>query len=85
MGVYRKDVEEADKIYFMGWLDKTISGNKATPNNLEKTRLLLGQDAYVRCKAKNVSSRWTDDVKKAQFNDLTNQRIYIVRTMHGLT
>ncbi|NEN83073.1 DUF6037 family protein [Paenibacillus elgii] len=63
---YRKDVEEADKIYFMGWLDNTTNDKKVTPKNLEKTRLLLGKDAYKRCNAKNVSSRWTDDIKKAQ-------------------
>ncbi|WP_195571769.1 DUF6037 family protein [Paenibacillus sp. 1001270B_150601_E10] len=66
IAVYRTDVEEADKIYFMGWLDNTINGNKVTLKNLEKTRLLLGDDAYIRCKAKNVSSRWTDEIKKAQ-------------------
>ncbi|MGG1518476.1 DUF6037 family protein [Paenibacillus oryzisoli] len=66
IAVYRKDVEEADKIYFMGWLDNTINGKKFTTKNLEKTRLLLGKDAYVQCKAKNVSSRWTDDINKAQ-------------------
>ncbi|MBB6670063.1 DUF6037 family protein [Cohnella nanjingensis] len=66
LAVYRKDVEESDKIFFMGWLDNKANDNKVTPKNLEKTRLLLGRDAYFRCKAKNVSSRWTDDIKKAQ-------------------
>ncbi len=62
---YRKDVEEADKIYFMGWLDNTTNDNKVTRKNLEKTRLLLGNDAYKRCNAKNVSSRWNDVIKKS--------------------
>ncbi|MGM1049998.1 MAG: DUF6037 family protein [Bacillota bacterium] len=51
---------------FVPWLDNTTKDNKVTPKNLEKTRLLLGNDTYKRCNTKNVSSRWTDDIKKAQ-------------------
>lgn len=28
--------------------------------NLEKTKELIGEDAYLRCKKCNISSRWTD-------------------------
>ncbi len=62
---FRRDVEEASKVYFCGWRDNTVRGDNVTEKNLLKTRELLGQKAYERCKAKNISSCWTDDPKKA--------------------
>lgn len=62
---YSKDIEDSEKVYFMGWLDNEKAGNKVRDLNLEKTRRLLGYDAYVLCKQKNISSRWTDDKAKA--------------------
>lgn len=68
---YRRDVEESDKIYFWGWIDheKNRSENhdykgNVSDKNLEKTRKLLGYKAYLRCKEKNISSKWTDDESK---------------------
>ncbi len=63
---YRRDVEESDKIYFMGWLDNDKQAHRVTEQNLQKTRRLLGFDIYEACKRKNISSRWTDDRKLAQ-------------------
>lgn len=63
---YRRDVEEADKIWFCGWRDNTSEGKHVTSMNLIKTRRWLGEQAYLRCKEKNISSRWTDDKTKAK-------------------
>ena len=57
---YYRNVEEADKIYFFGWLNNDICGKKVSLKNLEKTKLLLGFKVYEICKAKNMSSKWTD-------------------------
>jgi len=61
---YRSNVEESEKIYFWKWLDNTKQGNKASKENLEKTKKLLGIKAYELCKKKNISSCWTDDKNK---------------------
>ncbi|WP_028401076.1 DUF6037 family protein [Ectobacillus panaciterrae] len=65
VALYRRDVEEADKIYFWGWLSHETTGKNVRPENLEKTRILLGVDAYEACKRNNISSKWTDDKRKA--------------------
>lgn len=57
---FRRDVEESDKIYFVGWRDNKTRGHKVSKENLEKTRKLLSKEAYEMCKKKNVSSRWSD-------------------------
>lgn len=62
---FRRDVEEADKVYYCGWRDNTVRGETVTEKNLRKTRELLGQKAYERCKAKNLSTCWTDNREKA--------------------
>lgn len=62
---YRRVVEEADKIYFYGWRNNQIRGDKVSPENLEKTRILLGNKAYDICKRKNISSRWIDKKENA--------------------
>ncbi|WHX41193.1 DUF6037 family protein [Mesobacillus sp. AQ2] len=59
VAVYRDKVEEADKIYFIKWRDNTKTGKNVSLKNLEKTRLLLSYDAYLMCKAKNISSCWS--------------------------
>ncbi|CAE6811614.1 hypothetical protein R69658_05432 [Paraburkholderia aspalathi] len=66
LATYRRDVEESAKIWFCGWLDNTTTGNHVTPENLNKTRRWLGEKAYLRCKERNISSRWTDDPSKAK-------------------
>ncbi|MGD7175490.1 DUF6037 family protein [Ralstonia pseudosolanacearum] len=62
---FRRDVEEAHKVYYCGWRDNTVRGETVTDKNLLKTRELLGQKAYERCKSKNLSTCWTDDREKA--------------------
>lgn len=70
LAAYRRDVEEAAKVYFCGWLDNATAGNRVTLENLAKTRLWLGEKAYIRCRDRNISSRWTDDPKKAKSIEL---------------
>jgi hypothetical protein len=62
---YRHIAEESDKIYYRSWLDNDIRGNHVKEKNLDKTRKLLGEVAYLRCKDKNISSCWTDRADKA--------------------
>ena len=61
---YRNNVEESDKIYFLKWLDNTKQNNQVSDDNLKKTKDILGQQAYLRCKKKNISSCWTEDSTK---------------------
>lgn len=63
---YRSVAEEADKIYFIGWRDNTKRGEQVGSSNLEKTRRLLGNRAFERCKQKNISSCWTDNKSAAK-------------------
>ena len=63
---YCRDIEEADKIYFVGWRphpDPEV--RDVTKRNLEKTRRLLGEVAYLRCREYRISTAWTDDPEKA--------------------
>ena len=58
---YRQDAKESDKRYFWFWrlhMDSTKSS--VTKANLEKTRLLLGEEAYKQCKTYIISSVWTN-------------------------
>lgn len=59
VAVYRKNVEEAEKIYFVGWINHKEGKGKASPENLDKTRQLLSYEAYITCQNKNISSRWS--------------------------
>ena len=57
----RTNIEEEDKIYFLGWFDHVAhpkTGN-VTGDNLTKTRRLLGKDAAEYCATHNISTRWT--------------------------
>jgi hypothetical protein len=58
VALYRSVAEESDKIYFCGWRDNDKRGHEV--RNLDKTRALLGETAYQRCRQKNISSCWTD-------------------------
>lgn len=62
---YRKIVEEENKIYFLKWIPHDGIKSNAKPENLEKTRLLIGEEAYRTCKERNISSGWTDNPKYA--------------------
>lgn len=50
-------VDESDKIYFKGWKNHFTDGRQV--RNLEKTRELLGYDAYIFCRDHNISSCWS--------------------------
>jgi len=65
IGTYRKKYEESEKIYFIGWRDNNIRNESVRPRNLEKTRTLIGEDAYNRCKDNNISSCWAGDPSRA--------------------
>jgi len=62
---YYPDIEEADKVHFCGWLDNNKQGYNVTPDNLNKTRRLLGQRIYEFAKRRNQSTKWTHIESKA--------------------
>lgn len=64
IAVYRADLEEANKVYFYGWKDNTITNENVRPENLEKTRVLISAKMYEICKRKNISSKWTANKNK---------------------
>ena len=59
IAVYRNNVEESDKIYFVKWRDNKKAGHQVSVENLKKTKLLLSNAAYLMCKEKNISSCWS--------------------------
>lgn len=63
--VYRRDVDEAHKVFFCGWRDNTVRGEHVTETNLDKTLKLLGRRARDFCARHNTSSCWTDDRARA--------------------
>jgi len=66
IAVYRSVAEEEDKIYFLGWRNNDIRSETVSNTNLQKTKDLLGFNAYKCCLSKNISSCWTDDPDKAK-------------------
>ncbi len=59
IALYKRDkIEEKDKIYFKGWRRHDTDGKHA--RNLEKTKELLGDEAYAICCKYNISSCWSD-------------------------
>lgn len=60
------NVEEADKIYFVRWLNHDGIKSNVSPENLEKTKHLLGYKYYEYCSSRNISSCWTDNPTKAK-------------------
>ncbi|MCV2521956.1 DUF6037 family protein [Bacillus velezensis] len=62
---YRKIVEEENKVYFYKWIPHDGIKSNVSHENLEKTRLLIGEEAYLTCKERNISSGWTDNPKYA--------------------
>lgn len=65
MVYFRRNVEEAHKIYLCGWQDNTLRGKHVTSANLEKTRAWIDEATYLWCKKYNISTCWTDDSSKA--------------------
>ena len=65
VAIYRRDVKDADKIFFCGWRNNIARGENVTEENLHKTFKILGQRAHDSCKRRNTSSCWTDAEKRA--------------------
>ncbi|MDP1771781.1 MAG: DUF6037 family protein [Methylobacter sp.] len=61
-----RDVEEANKIYFLGWLPHDGIRSKPSADNLAKTKRICGHVTYNTCLRHHISSRWTDIEKLAQ-------------------
>jgi len=61
-----RDVEEAHKIYFLGWLQHDGIRSKPSLDNLAKTKRICGHATYNTCVRHHISSRWTDIEKLAQ-------------------
>lgn len=57
-------VLEPEKHYFRGFQENT-GGSAVSPQNLEKTRLLLGSEAETLCRKLNFSSVWSADSEKS--------------------
>ncbi|EOR22390.1 hypothetical protein A499_18414 [Niallia nealsonii AAU1] len=57
IATFRSDIEESDKVYFIGWKNHTV--RSVSLENLDKTRKLLSFQAYNMCKRKNISSCWS--------------------------
>ncbi len=55
-----RDVEEPDKIYFVGWLTHDGVHYNVSATNLQKTLRLCGPTAHALCQQLNISSRWSD-------------------------
>ncbi|KQQ18752.1 hypothetical protein ASF48_17695 [Rathayibacter sp. Leaf299] len=55
-----RQIEDAEKIYFIGWRYHG-AGSHVSFANLEKTRVLLGEEFHHRCRDGNISSCWSDD------------------------
>ncbi|MFC3654562.1 DUF6037 family protein [Xanthomonas hyacinthi] len=64
---YGAHLDEADKPYFLGWLDNNLTPpNRVSDANLDKTRRCFGQRIRDICQRTNQSSRWTADPSKAR-------------------
>ena len=58
---HKRDATGSDGRFFMGWRRNGDFGDvRPTNRNLTKTRTLLGEAAYERALAENLSSSWTD-------------------------
>lgn len=62
----RRDVEDAHKIYFLGWLPHDGVRSSPTTSNLAKTMRICGHATYNTCLRNHISSRWTDIKELAQ-------------------
>jgi len=56
-----RDVEDADKIYFLCWRTHDGRTSKPSAQNLTKTKRICGTAFHDRCKKYHISSCWTDD------------------------
>lgn len=66
IATYKKDIEESDRLYFCGFIDQSKTGHNV--RNLEKTRTLMGEQAYQICKRKRISTKWTDKASADKYS-----------------
>lgn len=64
----KRNIEEANKVYFCGWKINS-AGKNVTDKNFEKTQSAFGKEKAIFSRSKNISSRWTErsneeDIKK---------------------
>lgn len=67
-----RDIEEAEKIYFLGWYKNPV-GKFVRDENLEKTSIAFGKHIADISKTTNRSSCWTDEEgleNMEAFNDI---------------
>lgn len=62
----RRDVEDANKIYFLGWLPHDGVRSHPSASNLAKTKRICGHATHDTCLRHHISSRWTDIEELAQ-------------------
>ncbi|GAC1610713.1 MAG: hypothetical protein NVS3B3_20160 [Aquirhabdus sp.] len=60
IAINSRDVEDADKIHFFGWLNHNGKNSKPSQENLAKTKRICGLAEYELCLKHHISSRWTD-------------------------
>lgn len=73
-----RDIEEADKIYFLGFRNNP-SNQSVTPKNYEKTILAFGTKIANSLKQHNISTRWTPYKNEENLRELND---YIDRIEH---
>ena len=61
---YKRNVPEADKIFFRGWMHHRADGK--TVRNVEKTRMMMGDQIADFCEKNNISSMWSDKQRDAK-------------------
>lgn len=62
----RHDLPERELPYFWHWIDQDVRHRGVSQKNLAKTRLILGTEAEAFSQRNNLSSRWTDNARKAR-------------------
>jgi hypothetical protein len=63
----RGNIEESNKIYF--WRFRVNGVNEhVSEMNLDKTKALLGKEAYQMCRKNNISTQWTDQHDEDTFD-----------------
>jgi len=73
-----RDIEEADKIYFLGFRNNP-SNQGVSPKNFEKTALAFGNKIANSLKEHNISTRWTPYKSEENLRELND---YIDRIDH---
>lgn len=74
VAIYHRDVEEANRKYFVGFVNHSGNGRHVRRKNLEKTWKFMGYEAYQRCLQENISTKWTDEIGKDKFKEWRNIR-----------